>query len=84
MTCLMSCKGHCRDNAPMESGFNRLKNEQVQGIRSATPAEIKAAPLEYIEIFYHRKRPHSTFGDKSPVQFLENSISEPHQGKRVA
>ncbi len=44
MTCSMSCKGHCRDNAPMESGFNRFKNEQVQGVRSATPAEIKAAP----------------------------------------
>ncbi len=68
----------------MESGFKRFKNEQVQGVRSATPAEIKAAPLEYIEIFYGRKRLHSTLGYKSPVQFLENSISEPHQEKRVA
>ena len=68
----------------MESGFKRFKNERVQGVRSATRAEIKAAPLEYIEIFYHRKRPHSTLGYKSPVQFLENSISRPHQEKRVA
>jgi putative transposase len=29
MTCSMSCKGKCWDNAPMESCFNSLKNERV-------------------------------------------------------
>ncbi|MBK9446250.1 MAG: IS3 family transposase [Betaproteobacteria bacterium] len=52
--------------------------------RSATThAEIKATAFEYIEIFYNRKRQHSTLGYRSPVQFLENWIRE-HQEKLVA
>ena len=33
MTCSMSRKGHCGDNAPTESSFNSLKNERVHGTR---------------------------------------------------
>jgi hypothetical protein len=40
--------------------------------------------FEYIEVFYNRKRQHSTLGYKSPVQFLENWIREQHQEKLVA
>jgi putative transposase len=36
MTCSMSRKGNCWDNAPTESGFNRFKNERVQGVQYAT------------------------------------------------
>jgi putative transposase len=42
MTCSMSRKGNCWDNAPTESWFNSFKNERVHGIRYATHAEIKA------------------------------------------
>lgn len=84
MTCSMSRKGNGWDNAPTESGFNSFKNERVHGIRYATHAEIKAAAFEYIEVFYNRKRQHSTLGYKSPVQFLENGIRAPHQEKLVA
>jgi hypothetical protein len=34
--------------------------------------------------FLRPETPAFTLGYKSPVQFLENSISEPHQEKRVA
>jgi putative transposase len=71
MTCSMSRKGNCWDNAPTESWFNSFKNERVHGLRYATHAEIKAAAFEYIEVFYNRKRQHSTLGYKSPTQFLE-------------
>ncbi|MGB7512301.1 MAG: IS3 family transposase, partial [Pelodictyon phaeoclathratiforme] len=27
---------------------------------------------EYIEVFYNRKRKHSTLGYKSPIEFLRN------------
>ena len=56
----MSRKGNGGDNAPTESGFNSFKNERVQGVRYATHAQIKATAFEYIEVFYKRKRQHST------------------------
>ena len=74
----------CWDNAPTESWFNSFKNERVHGVSYATHAEIKAAAFEYIEVFYNRKRQHSTLGYKSPVQFLENWVREQHQEKLVA
>jgi putative transposase len=43
MTCSMSRKGNCWDNAPTESWFNSFKNERVHGIRYATHADMKAA-----------------------------------------
>ncbi len=84
MTCSMSRKGNGWDNAPTESWFNSFNNERVHGIRHATHAEIKAVAFEYIEVFHNRKRSHSTLGYRSPIQFLENWIREPHQQKRVA
>jgi transposase InsO family protein len=35
MTCSMSRKGNCWDNAPTESWFNSFKNERVHGVRYA-------------------------------------------------
>jgi transposase InsO family protein len=84
MTCSMSRKGNCWDNAPTESWFNSFKNERVHGIRYINHADMKAASFEYIEVFYNRKRQHSTLGYKSPVQFLKHWISEQHQEKQVA
>ena len=46
MTCSMSRKGNCWDNAPTERWFNSFKNEWVHGVRYATHAEIKAAAFE--------------------------------------
>jgi transposase InsO family protein len=47
-------------------------------------AEIKVAAFEYIEVFYNRKRQHSTLDYKSPVQFMEYWIREQHHEKLVA
>lgn len=84
MTCSMSRKGNCGDNSPTESWFSSFKNEPYHGLRYATHAEIKAASFEYIEVFYNRKRQHSTLGYQSPVQFLDRWISAQHQGKLAA
>jgi transposase InsO family protein len=84
MTCSMSRKGNCWDNAPTESWFNSFKNERVHGIRYATHDDMKAASFEYIEVFYNRKRQHSTLGYRSPAQFLAHWISKQHQEKLVA
>ena len=84
MTCSMSRKGNGWDNAPTESGFNRFKNERVQGVSYASHADMRAASFEDIEVFYNRKRLHSTLGYRSPIQFLEPWISQQHQEKPPA
>ncbi len=63
----MSRKGNCLDNAPMESFFGSLKTELVHRTRFGTRVEAKAALFEYIEIFYNRRRRHSSIGYRTPA-----------------
>lgn len=84
MTCSMSRKGNCWDNAPTERWFNSFKNERIHGVRYATHANMKAESFEYIEVFYNRKRQHSTLGYRSPLQFLEHWVRQQTQKKLVA
>lgn len=65
--CSMSRKGNCWDNAPMESFWGKLKSEWLRDKRFRTREEAKTAIFEYIEIYYNRKRLHSTNGYKTPV-----------------
>jgi len=71
MTCSMSRKGNCWDNAPTESWFNSFKNERYHGLRYATHAEMKTASFEYIEVFYNRTLQHSTLGYQSSIEYLD-------------
>jgi len=84
MACSMSRKGNCWDNAPTESWFGSFKNERVYGERFETRDEVIAMAFEYIEVFYNRKRLHSTLGYKSPMQFLSNWLIAQQQEKLVA
>ncbi len=68
MTASMSRKGNCLDNAPMESFFGALKTEMVHRTRFQTRRQARAALFEYIEIFYNRKRRHSSIGYRTPAQ----------------
>lgn len=79
MTCSMSRKGNCWDNAPTESFFNSLKNERVHGTRYATREAAIADLFDYIEVFYNRRRKHSTLGYVSPARFLAGWISSQHE-----
>lgn len=45
----MSRKGDCYDDAAMQSLFNTLKVEQIQGARYPTREAAKAVVFEYIE-----------------------------------
>jgi transposase InsO family protein len=65
----MSRKGDCYDNAITESFFHTLKTELVYLERFQTREEAKYKIFEYIEIFYNRKRIHSSIGYKTPVDF---------------
>ncbi|MFZ6755998.1 IS3 family transposase [Undibacterium sp. Ji50W] len=84
MTCSMSRKGNCWDNAPTESWFNSFKNERYHGLRYASHDEMKYAAFDYIEVFYNRQRQHSTLGYRSPIQYLEQWESEQSQQKLAA
>jgi transposase InsO family protein len=65
----MSRTGNCYDNAVMESFFGTLKTELVHHETYATQAEAQQSLFEYIEVFYNRKRRHSTLSYLSPDQY---------------
>lgn len=67
--CSMSRAGNCYDNAAMESFWGTLKTELVYQQMFATQAQAKAAIFEYIEVFYNRKRKHSSLNYTSPEAF---------------
>jgi transposase InsO family protein len=69
ITCSMSRRADCWDNAPMESFFASLKKELVHGADFATRAEARAAIVEYIEVFYNTRRRHSSLGYVSPAEY---------------
>ena len=70
----MSRKGNCWDNAVVESFFSTLKRELVHHESYATHAEARRSLFEYIEVFYNRKRRHSTLGYRSRAGF-ENRLN---------
>ena len=65
----MSKKGDCYDNAMMESFWATLKAEGGDKKMFSSREEAKAAVFEYIEIYYNRKRRHSSLGYLSSVDY---------------
>jgi putative transposase len=62
--------GVCWDNAAAESFFAALKNEMYYRQSFTTRARARFAVAEYIEVFYNRKRLHSTLGYRTPFEAL--------------
>jgi transposase InsO family protein len=69
ITVSMSGKGDCYDNAMMESFWATLKCELVHQRRYVTREQARQSIFEYIEVFYNRKRLHSSLGYVSPDSF---------------
>jgi putative transposase len=65
----MSRRGDCWDNAVAESFFASLKLELVYQVQWQTRAEARTAIFEYLELFYNRRRRHSSLGYLNPVEF---------------
>ena len=78
ITCSMSRRGNCWDNAAMESFFASLKKELVHDEDYATRAEAKASIFEYIEAFYNRVRRHSSLGYVAPDEY-ERTHNQTHR-----
>ncbi len=69
MVCSMSRKGDCFDNAVAESFFATLKVELVAGADWPTREAARAAVFEYVEVWYNRRRLHSSLGYLTPMAY---------------
>ena len=76
ITCSMSRRGDVFDNAVMEAFFSTVKMEL--GDRFPNVDEAQRALFEYLEVFYNRRRRHSTIGYVSPAVYEQRVL--PAQG----
>ncbi len=67
ITCSMSRRGNCYDNAVIESFFSTVKSELGERFESHGAAKMEL--FDYIEVFYNQRRRHSTLGQISPAAF---------------
>ena len=74
----MSRKGNCWDNAVAESFWATLKRELTDDIKWQSKDELEAALFEYIEVYYNRKRMHSTLDYMTPAEY-DDVYQEPAQ-----
>jgi putative transposase len=65
----MSRKANCWDNAVSESFWKTLKSEMVYHHTFRTRNEARTAIFDYVEIFYNKRRLHSSLGYLSPEEF---------------
>jgi putative transposase len=70
----MSRKANCWDNAVAESFFSTIKAELIRGRRWRGRLELRSAVFEYIELFYNRRRLHSSLDYRPPIE-VENDYT---------
>jgi transposase InsO family protein len=70
----MNRKGNCWDNAVAKNFFKFLKTELIYGNKLITKEQIKLEIFEYIEIWYNRKRRHSTL-NYATIEEFNNQIN---------
>ena len=64
----MSRKGDCWDNAVAESFFATIKRELINRAVWINQKNLRMAVYEYVEVFYNRRRRHSTNGNICPAK----------------
>lgn len=67
ITCSMSRRGNCLDNAAMESWFSTVKHELGETFESIHRG--KEQLFDYIEVFYNQQRRHSSIDYVSPARY---------------
>jgi putative transposase len=65
----MSLKGNCWDNAVAESFFHTLKTQLIRHNKFKDQQEAELALFRYIEVYYNRRRRHSSNGWMSPAEY---------------
>jgi transposase InsO family protein len=69
MVASMSRKANCYDNAAMEAFWSTLKLEMIYRRAFQDAAQVRQALFDYVEVFYNRRRLHSSLGYRSPTDF---------------
>jgi transposase InsO family protein len=75
ISCSMSRKGDCWDNAVSESFFHTLKVERVHRKAYRTREQAEMDLFDYIERFYNRWRRHSTIGYQCPNEYEQQLLA---------
>jgi putative transposase len=70
----MSRVGDCWDNAVVESFFATLTKELLADGIFSTRADACRALFEFIEIWYNRRRRHSSLGYRTPAEFEDQLL----------
>ena len=68
----MSRKGNCWDNAVAESFFHTLKTERTADEKYLNHNQARASIFDYIELFYNRRRKHSSLNYQAPLTYELN------------
>jgi len=66
----------CWDNAVAESFFATLKTELIYRQSWPTRSAARSAVFEFIEVFYNRRRLHSSLGYRSPAEYESGRIAD--------
>ena len=72
----LSRRHQCWDNAVAESFFATLKTELIYRQAWPTRAAVRRAVFEFIEVFYNRRRRHSSLGYCSPADYERATLRE--------
>jgi transposase InsO family protein len=78
ISCSMSAKGCCWDNAVVESFFSTLKHEMSlddDAVTLNSPQQLIRHLAYWIDGYYNRERRHSTIGYLSPINYEQVSIN---------
>ncbi len=78
----MGSRGDCYDNSVAESFFATLKKELVDRRSWPEKTELRTEIFDFIEVFYNRRRRHSTLEMLSPVDYENSTLGT--DGSRVA
>ena len=70
----MSRRGNCYDNSYVESWFKSLKSEWIYRHHYSTEEELRALVFEYIEVWYNKKRRHSSLDYLSPEEYEQKHL----------
>ena len=73
----------CWDNAVAEAWFATLKLELIDRRSWATRAQVRTAVFEFVEVFYNRRRLHSSLNFMTPVEYEASKIDQ-HQAAHAA
>lgn len=77
ITCSMSAKGCCWDNAVVESLFSTLKHElglDDDAVARISPQQLQRDLAFWIDGYYNRERRHSTLNYLSPIDYEQQFI----------